>query len=144
MKYETEITIDLPRARVIELFDDSDNLLRWQFGLQGYEYLDGEPGQPGSRMKLIYKEGESTVELIETIVERDFPYTFAATYEAKNLYNLVRNRFIDEGPDRTRWLTENEFRFKGVMALVGLFLKSAFPTQTLRDMNRFKAFAESA
>jgi len=29
MRYQTEITINLPRARVIELYDNPDNLPKW-------------------------------------------------------------------------------------------------------------------
>jgi hypothetical protein len=144
MKYENEITIDLPIARVIELFDSFENLTQWQPGLQAYEHLEGDPGQPGARTKLIYDENGRTVEMVETIVARDLPDTFTATYEAKNVYNLVRNCFVADGAERTRWQMENEFKFGGWMALMGLFMRGAFPKQTLKEMNRFKDFAESA
>jgi hypothetical protein len=144
MKYVTEITIDLPRARTVELFEGFETRHQWQPGLQTYEPLEGEPGQPGARTRLVYDEDGRAVELIETVVERDLPHLFTATYEARNLYNLVRNRFIEDGPDRTRWQTENEFEFKGFMRLLGWLIRGAFPQQTLRDMNRFKEFAEDA
>jgi len=32
MKYTSEVTINLPRDRVVELFDDPDNLPKWQKG----------------------------------------------------------------------------------------------------------------
>jgi hypothetical protein len=144
MQYETEVTIDLPRARVIELFDSTENMYKWQTGLTGLEHLAGEPGQPGAKIKLIYDEGGRKAEMLETIVERDLPDTLTATYEIENVYNLVRNRFFDEGPDKTRWRMEVEFRFKGWMAVLALLMRSAFPKQTLKDMNAFKAFAEAA
>ena len=31
--YSAEIVINLPRSRVIELFDDADNMFKWQPGL---------------------------------------------------------------------------------------------------------------
>ena len=30
MKYTTEIIIDLPRSKVIELFDSTENMYKWQ------------------------------------------------------------------------------------------------------------------
>ena len=45
MKYTREIVIELPRDRVIELFDDADNLSKWQEGLQSFEHVSGEPGR---------------------------------------------------------------------------------------------------
>lgn len=49
MKYESELVIDLPRERVIELFDNPDNLPKWQEGLQSFEHISGEVGQPGAK-----------------------------------------------------------------------------------------------
>ena len=34
MKYTTEVTIELPREQVIPLFDSTENLYKWQEGLQ--------------------------------------------------------------------------------------------------------------
>ena len=48
MKYESEIIIERPQAKVIALFDDPDNLARWQPTLQSFEHLSGEAGQPGA------------------------------------------------------------------------------------------------
>ena len=45
MKYQVEITLDIPRERVIELFDSFDNLKKWQPGLEKVEHTSGEPGQ---------------------------------------------------------------------------------------------------
>ena len=144
MKYTSEITLDLPRERVIELFDSTENLYQWQPGLQSFEPLEGEPGQAGARSRLVYDENGRQVEMIETIVRREFPDDFTATYEAKGVKNRVANCFVEEAPGHTRWVMDNEFKFSGLMALMGLFMRGAIQKQTLRDMNRFKAFAESA
>ncbi|MEM7797967.1 MAG: SRPBCC family protein [Chloroflexota bacterium] len=39
MKYSTEVVIDLPRERVIELFDNTENMYKWQNGLKSHEFL---------------------------------------------------------------------------------------------------------
>jgi uncharacterized protein YndB with AHSA1/START domain len=39
MKYTCEITIDRPRARVIELFDNPENLKQWQPELVSFEHV---------------------------------------------------------------------------------------------------------
>ena len=144
MQYKNEITIDLPLTRVIELFDSFENLTKWQPGLQSFEPLEGEPGQAGARSRLVYDENGRQVEMIETIVRREYPDAFTATYEAKRVINWVANCFVEEDPGHTRWVMDNEFKFSGLMALMGLFMRGAIQKQTLRDMNRFKAFAESA
>ena len=43
MKYENSIVIQLPVARVIELFDNPDNMQYWQKGLQSFEHVSGTP-----------------------------------------------------------------------------------------------------
>ena len=144
MKYKTEVTINLSRERVLELFDNSDNMLKWQEGLIDYEYLSGEPGQPGAKMKLNYDMNGRKVEMIETITTRNFPDEFSGTYEASGVYNIMANYFHEEGLDKTRWVTVSEFQFSGMMKLIGFFMRGSFPKQTLKTMNDFKHFAEKA
>lgn len=142
MHYKVEIEIDLPRDKVIELFDSTENLFKWQEGLQSFEAISGEPGQPGAKSKLIFKMGKRNMELIETITVRNLPDEFSGTYDAKGVHNIVKNYFIELGPDRTKWESENEFQFKGFMKIIAFLMKGAFPKQSLKYMHNFKAFAE--
>lgn len=141
MKYTCELTIDLPRDEVVALFDDPDNLVKWQPGLQSFEHLSGEPGQPGAKSRLLYDEGGRRIEMIETIVTRDLPETFSGTYEAKGVWNEVSNHFLEED-GVTRWVMDSDFRFSGFMLLMLIFMRGAFRKQTEKTMQRFKDFAE--
>ena len=142
MKYTVEIEINLPRDEVVKLFDSQENCYKWQEGLQSFEHLSGEPGEPGATSKLEFQMGKRRVEMIETITQRDLPDRFSGTYDAKGVHNVVENRFIELGPDKTKWESENEFQFSGFMKLIGFFMGSAFPKQSLKYMQDFKAFAE--
>jgi hypothetical protein len=82
MKYSLQIDIALPRDRVIELFDNSDNLHCWQPGLVSYEHLSGEPGQVDAKAKLVYKMGNRDIE----------------------------NRFSEIDANLTRWDFNTEFK----------------------------------
>ena len=93
MKYRTEVTINVPRERVIELFDSRENMYKWQEGLQSFEHLEGEPGQPGAKMKLDYDNNGRKIEMVETITARKLPDEFSAIYEATNVWNLNENFF---------------------------------------------------
>ncbi|MFK7951466.1 MAG: SRPBCC family protein [Ekhidna sp.] len=73
MKYSNEIVIDLPRNKVIELFDNPENMKYWQKGLVNFECISGEEGKSGARSKLSYQMGKRSVEMVETIVENSFP-----------------------------------------------------------------------
>jgi hypothetical protein len=142
VKYSVDIEIDLPRARVVELFDNPDNLKHWQPGLVSFEAISGVPGEPGGRSRLRYQMGKKEIEMIETITERNLPETFSGTYEAKGVWNEVVNRFVPLANDRTQWVLETDFRFKGMMRLMGWLMPGAFKKQSLEFMQLFKQFAE--
>jgi hypothetical protein len=142
MKYVVDIEIDLPRERVIQIFNEPDNRSKWQEGLLSFEHINGEPGQPGAQMRLVFQMGKRRIEMIETINERNLPDEFHATYDAKCVHNVVRNFFRELGPNKTRWESENEFQFSGFMRLIGLLMRRAFPEQSLKMMRNFKDFAE--
>ena len=48
MKYSVVCDINLPRDKVIELFDNPDNLPKWMDRLAKFERLSGN-GEPGSK-----------------------------------------------------------------------------------------------
>lgn len=142
MKYTNEIEINLPINRVVALFDDPENLKHWQPGLQSFEHVSGTPGQPGAKSRLKFKMGKREIEMIETITRRNLPEEFAGTYDAKGVHNIVSNRFIPLGENKTKWVTDNEFQFSGFMKLMGWFMPGAFKKQSQKYLEQFKAFAE--
>lgn len=145
MHYKSEIVIDLPRNKVIELFDNLDNMKHWQEGFISYRLIEGEAGQIGSKTHLQYKMGKREIEMVETITERNLPHEFSGTYEAKGVWNEVKNYFEDIDGEKTRWITENEFRFTTFfMKLMGLVMPGAFKKQSYKYLVDFKKFAESA
>jgi hypothetical protein len=142
MKYKIELDIALPRKRVVELFDNPENLKKWQKGLISFETVSGTAGEEGAKSLLKYKMGKREVEMTETIVKRNIPDEFSGIYEAKNVWNEVKNYFKEEGTDNTLWELETEFRFKGFMKVMATIMPGAFKKQSLKSMNDFKEFAE--
>lgn len=143
MKYTVEVTINRPRQKVVELFDNPELMPKWQKGFVSMQHVSGEVGQPGAKSNLVYDMNGRKIEMVETIITRNLPDEFSATYDARGVHNVVVNRFYEDGPDKTRWVMENEFNFSGFMALIGLLMPGSFRKQTLEDINRFKTFAES-
>ena len=88
--YTTTITIDLPRDKVVALFDDPGNLPKWQRGLQSFEPLSGQPGQVGAKSKLVFQMGKRRMEMIETITHLAFyggwPNAVTAIAVAKEVF----------------------------------------------------------
>ena len=142
MKYTTEIEINQPVNKVVELFDNPDNMKEWMEGLQSFETISGTPGEEGAKAKLKYKMGKREIEMIETITKRNLPEEFTGTYETKGVFNIVKNRFIPIGDNKTKYVTEQEFQFSGFMKMMGMFMPGAFKKQSLKYMNAFKEFAE--
>ena len=144
MKYTCEVTIDKPRAEVVEKLDNPDNMKYWQKGLISFEHLNGEPGKPGAESRLVYQMGKRRIEMIETITRRDLPTHFHAIYEAGNVWNEVRNTFTPTNDGNTLWISEIEFRFSGLfMRLMSWISPSSFKKQSFQFMQDFKAFVET-
>ena len=143
MKYTSEIEINLPREKVIELFDNKANLKHWQEGLQSFEHLSGDPGTIGSKYTLKYKMGKRNIEMTETILKRESS-NFDFLYEAKGVWNEVKNSFSEIDQNQTKWTIENDFRGKGMMAIMLFLMPSMFKKQTMKFMNSFKVFAEKS
>ena len=143
MKYKLEIEINLPRSKVIELFDNPDNMKHWQPGLVSFEPVSGIPGEVGAKSKIKFKMDKREIDMIETITSRNLPDEFSGTYEAKGIWNEIRNYFHEVDPDKTKWISENEFKGTNLMMKVMLFLMpGAFKKQSLTYMKNFKQFAE--
>ncbi|MBK6504812.1 MAG: SRPBCC family protein [Ignavibacteria bacterium] len=142
MKYTVETEINLPIARVVELFDDPENLKHWQPGLISFEPISGTPGQPGAKSKLKYKMGKRDIEMIETITVRNLPDEFSGTYEAKGVFNIVKNYFRPVSENKTKYINESEFQFNGFMKLIGFLMPGAFRKESEKYLMQFKEFAE--
>lgn len=145
MKYSISIEINKPRTRVIELFDNADNLKEWQPGLVSFEHVSGEPGQVGAKSRLQYKMGKREIEMIETITENNLPERFCGTYEADGVWNSVDNVFVEVDENTTRWDFSTEFKMSGIMMKIMAFLMPGmFKKQSCEFMENFKKFVESS
>ncbi len=142
MKYQTSIEINMSRDRFLEILEDPEGMKNWQPGLLSYEFLDEDRKSPGARMRLIYDMNGKRLEMIETLQERSLPDTMTFTYEAKGVWNRTVNRFELIEPDRVRWTQFNEFRCRGLMAVICFLLPGSFRRETARSLERFKTYAE--
>ena len=143
MKFTLELTINKPRTEVWTVFDNPENMSKWQPSLTKVELLSGIQGQPGAVSKLTYEEGRE-FSLIEKVVARAEPGLYEVVYENEYTDNPMKNTFQEQGGNETLWAIEAEFKFKTfTMKLLGPLLKKNFARRTQKDMERFKEFAES-
>jgi uncharacterized membrane protein len=143
MKYTVEIEINKPVSKVIELFNSVENMYKWMEGLEKFEPISGKPGEVGAKSKLTFKMKRGTLEMVETITVKNLPKEFSGTYDAKGVHNIVKN-FFHELPDgKTRYVTDQEFQFKGFMKLLGFLMPGMFKKQSMKHLTAFKNFVEA-
>jgi len=58
MMYSCEVEINVPRSKVIELFDNPGNMPKWQPDLIRFEPISGNPGHPNAKSLFIYRSGK--------------------------------------------------------------------------------------
>lgn len=142
MKFHLETIVDIPFSRLITLFENPENLHKWQPNVISFKRLTGEIGQVGATSELHYDMIVKKIIMKETILERNLPDLFILRYDADGVNNTVTNNFKELPNNRTRWIMQNDFQFAGVMRFAAKPLKGIFKKQTELTMNRFKKFAE--
>lgn len=142
MRYTVSIEINAPLDEVIARFDDPEKMKEWMKGLVSFETIEGEPGQVGSKSKLVFQMGKRNLEMIETITVRDLPARFDGYYEAKGVYNEVGNAFEAIDEHTTRYTSLQFFQFKGGMKIIGWLFPKMFKKQSMKYLEDFKAFVE--
>jgi len=143
MKYSVDIKINATLEKTTSLFDDYDKRKEWMDGLESSELLNGQQGEPGAKTRLKFKMGKRKIEMVETVISRNFPDDFTVVYEAKGVYNIVINRFEKIDENTTRYVNDQEFRFKGFMKIMALLMPGAFKKQSKKYLNDFKNFVEN-
>ncbi|WP_424186761.1 SRPBCC family protein [Actinokineospora sp. G85] len=153
MKQTVSIEIALPRQRVVQLLADPAHLPKWLRGLVLHEPLSGVHGAVGAKSRVVMQAGRREIEGTETITRREpadpheIPAESVVHFDreivAEGMWNAVRDRLTEAGPDTTLWVSESEYRFNSpLMRLVGFLMPGAFRKQSLQHMQDFKAFAE--
>ncbi len=143
MKFTLELVINRSREEVWRIFDNPDNMKKWQPALKKFEPQSGTPGQVGAVSKLTYVENGREIVLIETITSRNEPEEFSGTYQNPMALNSIKNRFIKVDENRTKWIIECEFTFSGFWKLLSPLMKGMIKKRTEKDINQFKKLAES-
>jgi hypothetical protein len=145
MKFTCQVQINKPKEKVVELFDNPENLKYWQDGYQGFDHISGEPGAVGSKSTIKYKMGKREIELVETILVNNLPDEFAGEYYHKNMTNTMSNRFTAVTDSTTLYESEVHYiALRGFMTKLMAFLfPNMFKKQVQKWMNQFKDFVEN-
>ena len=144
MKFTCTAEINLPVKRVSALFNDPNNLERWQEGFISHQHLRGIPGEPGAKSRISILRRNRRIVVIETIIFKNLPFELNALYEQEHMVNTLSNRFNSLSESKTRYEAQVEYvKFIGFMPkMMALLMPWMFKRQTQKWVNRFKAFAE--
>jgi len=143
MKHKTEILIDADRATVWRIFEDPENMPKWQPTLRSLTHKSGTPGQPYAVSELVYDEDGREVVMTETITARREPSFLGGIYDSKWASIVIVNHFEETDTGQTRWVSNANCRFKGFMKIMALFMRKSICYRTDADMNRFKLLVET-
>ena len=142
MRYQVYVDINLPIEKVVEKFKNSENYYDWMEGLEKIEPVQGEMGQEGTQNYFHFKTGKREMKMLETVKRNNLPHSYLISYEVNGVFNEVDSQFEALNENKTRYTTNNLFRFKGMMKIMALFMKGAFKKQSLSYLNSFKKFVE--
>ena len=143
MKLKFEAEIKASRDLVWAIFDNPDNLSRWQPTLESLTHLAGDPGQPGAVSELVYNENGKKVTMTETVTERRKPHFMAGTYDNDRATSLIVNQFEEIDANTTRFISYSNMNFKGIMKILSLFVARSIRARVEADLSRFKLLVET-
>jgi len=143
MKFSCSVTIDLPREKVVAIFDNPNNMKHWQDGFVSFERISGGHGTVGSKSKIVYDQKGREMILTEIINIYNLPDEMTGTYEHEMMDNEMQNLFQIITPTQTRWVANIHYtRIKSFMKIIAFIYPSLFKNQVQNWMDQFKAFAE--
>ena len=143
IKYTEEIEINTNIDTVIALFDNPYNMQKYMEGIESYKIVEGNIREVGAKAEMTVLMGEKKIIMIEEIITNNLPEQKKVTYTADAVYNIVTNKFIKVSKNKTKFINEQEFEFKGFMKIIGFFMPSAFKKQSRVYLKDFKEFAEN-
>lgn len=133
--FETEINV--PQATLAEFFANPENNVKWMFDLDRCELISGELGMPDSKYHFIPKKGK--LFFVATLLYKNLPDELKMILESKTVDVLVTAKFKAISTNRTKFISEEIFTFKGLLnKLVGFFARQAIKKAHYKHMEDFK------
>ena len=143
MKMKVEAEIRASRDFVWAVFENPDNLTRWQPTLDSFTHQTGEVGQPGATSELVYNENGKKITMIETVTERQKPQFMAGIYDSARATSLIVIHLEEIDDNTTRFVSYTNMKFKGMMKIMSVFVAKSIRDRAEADLNRFKLLVET-
>lgn len=140
MKFYFETKINASPTRTFALFRDRSSYKKWQPGLIRDELTRDKKGN--TIYEMAFRVGRRTLIIKEKIYKDAFP-VYNSEYNLKGVKNISQNTFEAFNGNTTVWKQKIEFRFTGLMKLIGVFMRKGLEEQSRIIIKNFKSFAES-
>ncbi len=113
-------------------------------GFVSKEILVGLPNQTSTKSKIVYRNNNNVIELIETILPSKSANQIVALYEHKHMINTMTSSFTSISINKTRLDLEIHYtKFIGLMPkLMAFLMPGVFKKQTQKMVDNFKIYAE--
>src|SRR5574342_345269 len=92
MRSVIELEIDVPQARLAELFTDPQQNTKWMDDVDRVETISGQLGIPGSKYRLVPKKGKMV--FVATVLARNLPTDAHVSLESSNATVSVKGFFV--------------------------------------------------
>jgi len=103
------------------------------------EFISGDRGMPGSKYRFVPKKGNMV--FVATVLLRDLPNELKLDLESPSVHVLVTAKFFALTPEKTRFISEEIFTFKGLFyKLFGILAACLVRKAHHKHMNDFKQF----
>jgi len=142
MNFNGFIDINRPLEKVVDAFMNAEK--KWQEGFVKKELLSGEEGMNGAVSMMYYENGKRQMELKETIIQNNLPYSLEAFYHHKHMDNIMKYSFTKIDETHTRYSVEVEYtRINWVMPrLIAILFPNMYRKSAQKWMENFKSFLE--
>jgi len=143
MKSIVDLEIAAPLSTVAALFSDPRNNAKWMDDIERVEPISGLLGQVGSRYRLVPKR--PGLLFVATVLSRDLPRELSLKLDAAAVSVMIHAKLTALAENRTRLISDEEFRFHGIFGRVTAWLASNAVRKAHRHhIEAFKRFAEGA
>ena len=136
-----ELEIAAQQSVVADLYMDPRNTISWMDDIERLEPVSGEPGEAGSVFRMVPKGNDRV--FVATVLTKDSPVETRLSLVAPDTSVAIKVTLNKLAWDRTRFVSEETFRFRGLLgSVMGLFAGPAIKRAHRRHMEAFKRFAE--
>lgn len=143
MKFRSEVEIEKPINKLVELIQDPECTLQWLEGLRSVEHISGEFRQPGAKSKVVFDSAAGRMLITETVLSNDLPNEYRIRYDGQGYVSFSNYSFEVVSENLTKFTMSQEVELKGALRLAQGLVRGKVKRQLQKSAESFKRFAEN-